>query len=94
MQEEKEKIKLPHNVILEGRKSLSVSGVTDVLCYDENAVMLLTNLGELSIRGSDLHVSQLDVSTGELSMEGSIISLVYSEEQTNKKSGLFSKLFK
>lgn len=89
-----EKIKLPHNMILEDRRSLSVSGVEDVDSYDENTVVLFTQLGELTIRGKNLHISKLNVDTGELSMDGEIYAIVYSEEAQKKQGGIFSKLLR
>ena len=68
-----------HNIILEGRKKMSVSGVTDVDSFDENTVLLYTTMGELTVRGSDLHVNDLSVESGEMNIEGEIKSIVYGD---------------
>lgn len=95
MPEEKRAIKLPHNVILEDRKHLSVSGVSDIDSFDEQTVVLFTDMGELTVKGYDLHINKLNVETGELTMEGEISSLVYSDQdKRGSGGGLFSKLFK
>jgi sporulation protein YabP len=94
MLEEKNAIKLPHNLILEDRKSLSISGVEDIDSFDENMVVLFTEQGELTIRGRNLHINKLNVETGELTMDGNIVAIVYSEQQQKKQGGVFSKMLK
>ncbi len=93
MAEDKKIVKLPHNLILEDRKSLTISGVVDIDNFDEQVVVLFTDMGELTIKGYDLHINKLNVDTGELTMEGEIFALIYSE-QDKKSTSLFSKLFK
>ena len=61
-----------HNAILEDRRKLMLTGVTDVESFDEKQVGLYTQLGELTIRGKDLHVSEMSLESGELSVEGEI----------------------
>mgnify|MGYP005779979847 CR=1 FL=1 len=72
MSDEKEKtgFQQPHNVILEDRHRLSISGVQDIDSYDEQSVIAFTELGELTIKGFDLHINKIDVQTGELDLEG------------------------
>ena len=86
-------MKLPHNVVLEDRKHLSISGVMDIDNFDEQTAVVYTQMGELTIRGYDLHVSKLNVETGELSMDGEIWSMTYTEVQ-KKNGGMLSKLFR
>ena len=83
--EEKTQMKLPHNVVLEDRKHLSISGVMDIDNFDEQTAVVYTQMGELTIRGYDLHVSKLNVETGELSMDGEIWSMTYTEVQKKKR---------
>lgn len=83
----------PHSVVLEDRKDLRISGVTDVDSFDEETVVAYTSLGELVITGTELHISRLDVETGDLSIEGNIVSLAYTTNQS-KHTGFFSKLLK
>ena len=87
-------LKLPHNLIMEDRKKLSVSGVQDVDCFDETLVILFTNMGKLTVRGQNLHVNSFSVDEGDFSMEGEIDSLEYSSEQKAKGTSVLSKLFK
>lgn len=93
MQEKEKTIKLPHNVILEDRKLLSISGVNDVDSFEEKLIVLFTEQGELTIKGNNLHISKLNVDTGELTMDGEIIAIFYNEDKPKKNSNVFSKVF-
>lgn len=93
MTEEKRTVKMPHNIILEDRKNLTVSGVVDIDSFDEQTVILFTDLGELTIKGSDLHINKLSVDTGELAVMGEIYMMSYAEPKQTS-GGIFSKMFK
>ena len=93
MVEEKKAVKLPHNLILEGRKFLTISGVSDVDSFDDQTVVAYTDLGELTIRGKNLHIKKLSLETGELALEGEISSLSYSDNQPIT-GGILSRLFR
>ena len=90
--DEKLKTAVPHNIILEGRKVLRMSGVCDVDSFDEQTVIAFTNMGELTVRGEDIHISKLNIDTGELSLEGNFYTLSYTD--STKQGGFFAKLFK
>ena len=83
-----------HNAILENRQRLMLSGVTDVESFDEKLVLLYTQLGELAVKGSQLHVSEMSTESGELTVEGEINSLIYGDRDRTKKLGLLGKLFR
>lgn len=93
MIDEKNKPSMPHNLVLEDRKMLTVSGVADVDSFDEETVIIFTDLGELTVRGSNLHINRLSVEVGELTVEGNISALIYSQEAA-KSGGFFSKVFR
>lgn len=93
MQEEKKNPGMPHNLMLEDRRSLTVSGVSDVDSFDEETVVIFTDMGELTVRGSDLHINRLSVEVGELTVEGNISALIYSDDQP-KNGGFFSRVFR
>lgn len=84
---------LPQNCILEDRKKLSVSGVSDVGSFDEQNVTAVTGMGELTVRGEGLHITKLSLDTGELCVEGRISSLSYAEVLPDK-GGFFSRVFR
>lgn len=83
---------LPHNVILEGRERLSVSGVEDVISFDEGNVMMSTSKGMLIVKGEQLHIEKLNLDNGELSLDGMIAALDY-EDGANERQGFWSRLF-
>ena len=85
---------VPQNIILEDRHSLTVSGVSDVDSFDEQSIVIFTALGELCVRGSDLHINRLSLEIGEILVEGEIDSLVYSERETKQQGGFFSRVFR
>jgi len=91
--ETKQKIELPHNLIMEGRERLSISGVEDVESFDEESIVIYTTKGMLIVRGENLHIEKLSLDGGELAVEGHVQSLRY-EEETKDKGGFFSRLFK
>ena len=92
-QESSKSLRQPHQLSLEERKSLFVSGVQDVDSFDEYRVVVFTNLGKLTVIGKNLHVNTLNVENGELSLEGDIDAVDYSEE-TDRKTGFFASLFR
>ena len=83
-----------HNAILEDRQRLMLTGVTDVDSFDEKLVELFTQLGELTIRGKNLHVNEMSLESGELTVEGDIQALIYGEKDRSKKLGFIGKLFR
>lgn len=82
----------PHNIILEDRERLSVSGVEDVESFDERQIIMRTSKGNLILRGNDLHIDKLSLETGELTVTGLIVELGY--EETASGGSLWSRLFK
>ena len=78
--------------MLEDRQRLTVSGVSDVDSFDETTIVVYTDMGELTIKGDNLHISRLNVETGDLKVEGSIQALTYAEPAS--RGGFFSRLFK
>ncbi len=92
MNQEKRPQNRPHNVIMEGRKTLSVSGVTDVESFDEQTVILYTDMGQLTIKGTDLHLDRLNTDVGDVAVTGSIYGLMYTDERV--KGGLLGRIFR
>jgi sporulation protein YabP len=83
------------NLILENRGKLSISGVLDVLSFDDQVVMVETELGLLTVKGENLRINKLSIDTSEVIVEGEISYLSYSESNQDKNaSSLFSKIFK
>ena len=83
------------NLVLENREKLSVSGVLDVLSFDDQVVIVETELGLLNIKGENLRINKLSIDTSEVVVEGEIYSLFYSDKGSDKKSSsLIGKIFK
>ena len=83
------------NIVLENREKLSISGVQDVLSFDDQIVILETELGLLTVKGENLRINKLSLDTAEVIIEGEISSLSYSQKSIEKSSGtLLSKIFK
>lgn len=83
------------NIILENRGKLSISGVLDVMSFDDQVVILETELGLLTVKGENIRINKLSIDTSEVIVEGSISSLNYSDKEIEKNKGSFmSKIFK
>lgn len=84
------------NLILENRERLSISGVIDVESFNDESVIVDTELGVLIVRGADLHINKLNLDSSELSIEGDIVSCEYSDRDgsRSKGSGFFARMFK
>ena len=93
MAEEKKILKMQHNVIMESRRNLTITGVMDIDSFDEQTVIVFTEQGELTIKGVGLHINKIDVDTGDLLMEGEVDSLAYSDNQP-QKGGILARLFR
>lgn len=96
MEERKNVTNVIQNLVLENREKLSISGVLDVLSFDDQVVIVETELGLLTIKGEDLRINKLSIDTSEVIVEGEIYNLAYSEENADKKSsgGFLGKIFK
>lgn len=70
---------MPHDLTLKGRQKLTVTGVTEVVSFDETAVILQTGLGVLMVHGQGLQLKELSVEGGQTCVEGSISALIYEE---------------
>ncbi len=81
-----------HRLVLEQRKSLSVTGVTEVVSFDENLVHLKTQQGVLLIHGEGLSLKTLTQQGGQVAVEGLVKALQY-EEARAAAGGFFRRLF-
>lgn len=84
------------NLILENRGKLSISGVNDVLSFDDQVVIVETELGLLTVKGENIRINKLSIDTSEVIVEGNISYLAYSDKdiEKTKNGGLLSKIFK
>ena len=91
-----EKTGLSHRLIINNREKGSLTGILDVISFDKNMIVLDTDMGLLTIKGKDLHVSRLTLEKGEIDLEGRTDSFVYSSNESYRKAGqsLLTRLFK
>ncbi len=87
-----EALRVNHNIIIENRKKFTVSGVKDVISFDEETVMLETAQGKLAIKGDGLHILNFNTESGDLAGEGRIHAFIYTTEE--KGGGFFSRVFR
>ena len=81
----------PHKLTLNERKSLTMTGVTEVLRFEETAVVLRTALGLLTVQGQDLKLKTLSLEGGQVAVDGQIFALVYEEP---RETGLWQRLWR
>ena len=87
-----EVIRSNHNIIIDDRKKLTLSGVKDVISFDDETLLLETVLGRLTVKGAGLHIVNFDTASGDLFAEGKIYAAVYTSDETN--GGFFSRVFR
>ena len=83
---------LPHKLTLNERKSLSLTGVTEVVSFDDTAVVLQTALGTLEVQGQHLQLKTLSIDGGQVAVDGHISALIYEEPRTG--GSFWGRLFK
>ena len=83
-----------HNIVMESRRRISVSGVNDVESFNEDQVILHTDMGALVIKGDGLHINKLNTEIGEVAVEGSVNSMEYAESRSGKGAGIISRMFR
>lgn len=79
----------PHKLTLNERKNLTLSGVTEVVSFDEDTVVLRTGLGTLVVQGQQLQLKTL--CEEEVAVDGHISALVY--EEPRQAGGILHRLF-
>ena len=83
------------NLILENRNRLNITGVLDVLSFDDQIIIVETELGMLTVKGDNLRINKLSIDASEVIVEGEVISLTYSNKDLDKKGESFlGKIFK
>ena len=83
---------MSHKLTLLERKKLTVTGVTEVISFDENEALLRTPLGALVVQGEQLQLKNLSPEEGQVGVEGQITALLYEEPRTG--GGFLRRLFK
>ena len=90
-----EKKLLKHKIVIDNRENATLTGITDVISFDDQMIVADTDLGTLIIKGDNLHISNLNVEKGDVSVFGEITSINYEAIAHGKqKKAFLGKLFK
>ncbi|MCD8328382.1 MAG: sporulation protein YabP [Ruminococcus sp.] len=84
----------PSNLTLENRSLLRLTGVTDIDSFNEEAIVLFTTLGELVIKGKNLHVNSVNVDSGDAEIVGEIKTISYTNRKLTKKPNAIKRLMR
>ena len=82
---------LPHRLTLAERKKLTVTGVTEVISFDEACVVLRTSMGTLTVQGQELKLKTLSLEGGQIEVDGTVTALAY--EEPRQSGGWARRLF-
>lgn len=82
-----------HSIHIENRELMSITGVKDVGSFNDNEIILMTDGGGLSVEGSELHITKLDLDEGQVIVEGQIIAFEY-DDMPVQKGNIFSRMFR
>ncbi len=87
--------KIPHGFVVQERAHVEIKGMTEVISFDENSVLLATTGGNMCIEGRGLKVNVLDVKEGNVTVDGHVDSVYYSDlELDDRPHGLLGRLFR
>ena len=70
---------LPHKLTLNERRQLTMTGVSEVVSFDDVSVVLRTELGTLTVQGQDLQLKNLSLDGGQVAIDGTVSGLIYEE---------------
>lgn len=83
------------NLMLENRNKLNISGIIEVINFNENQILLNTNVGTMIVKGQELKMNKLDVQNGDVVITGKVDSFVYTSDKSKaKKDSIVSRLFR
>ena len=84
-----------HSIQIDRREHVIITGVIDVISFDEESVIAESEMGIIVIRGANLHVKRISLDSGELAISGEIDGLTYENESTGTKAkGFMGRLFR
>jgi len=83
-----------HNILIDDREKISISGVKDVGDFSEEQIAVFTTKGACIIKGKGLKVQKLNLDEGNVIVEGNIISLTYNEKKNREDVSLLGKIFR
>ena len=87
-----ERMDMPHKLTMQSRRQLTMTGVSEVVSFDETAVVLRTELGLLTVHGKELQLKNLSLDGGQVAVDGVVTALSY--EEPRQRGSWTSRLFK
>ena len=90
---EEKNTRRPHNVLIYGRERAEISGVENVVSFDETMIVAETTHGVLSVEGEGLTISKLDTDNGEIFLEGTVNSVFYPVDEKTETKSIFKRIF-
>ena len=76
-----ERMDMPHKLTMQSRRQLTMTGVSEVVSFDETAVVLRTELGVLTVHGKELQLKNLSLDGGQVAVDGNVSALIYEENR-------------
>ncbi len=93
MEEIKKAVK-SHSLSLKDRKNMNITGVSEIISFDETCVSLEINEYQLNIYGTCLKISAFSNDSGEVSIDGVVDSVVYAgKTQSSYRRGILKRIF-
>ena len=84
-----------HTLMMQNRKQLELSGITEVISFDTSKIVLDSVCGQIVIKGADLHVNGLFVYNGEFKCDGRIDNISYVQSaRTKGKESFMGRLLR
>lgn len=80
-----------HQLHMNARSHADITGVQQVVSFDESNVQLITECGELTLEGSELKVGTLDTQRGVVSVDGRVNGIYYADDLPRRRRGLFGR---
>lgn len=87
-----ERFEMPHKLTMCDRRQLTMTGVSEVISFDETAVVLRTNLGLLTVHGKELQLKNLSLDGGQVAVDGGVSALIY--EEPKEPAGFLRRLLR
>lgn len=76
-----------HRLVIENREHLEITGVLHVDSFDDEEIIMETELGLLAVRGEKMHIKHLNLDEGEISIDGFLLELAYAENKQTRERG-------
>lgn len=92
----KDKENKNHSLKIVNRENITLTGIIDLLSFDEELIITESTDGVLVIKGNNLHVNKLDLDNGQLEITGRMYNLSYEDNHhmSKNKTNFISKIFK